>query len=88
MCFTKGCSEYRKSIRRDKLEGDFEALLKDLKPAANLFIMAFEMFRDLWAAKEQSVEQDKEAIQRQISQIERKSTQLLDRLVESEHVAP
>ena len=50
--------------------------------------MAFEMFRALWAAKEQSVEQDKEAIQRQISQIERKSTQLLDRLVESEHVAP
>ena len=68
MCFTKGCSEYRKSILRDKLEGDFEELLKELKPAANLFTMAFEMFRDLWAAKEQSIEQDKEAIQRQITQ--------------------
>lgn len=84
MCFTKGCTEYRKSIRRDKLERDFEALLKDLKPAANLFTMAFEMFRDLWVAKEQSVEQDKQAIQNQITQIDRKSNQLVDRLVDAD----
>ena len=84
MCFTKGCTEYRKSIKRDTLEGDFEVLLKELRPAANLFTMAFEMFRDLWEAKEQSVEQDKLAIQKQITQIDRKSNQLVDRLVDAD----
>src|SRR5690606_11113605 len=28
MCFQKGCPEYRKSIRREVIEGEFEALLK------------------------------------------------------------
>lgn len=84
LCKTKGCAEYRKSIKRDKLEGDFEALLKDLKPAAILFTMAFEMFRDLWAEKEASIEEDRAAIQRQITQNERKVAQLVDRLVDAD----
>lgn len=85
LCKTKGCAEYRKSIKRDKLEGDFEALLKELKPAANLFTMAFEIFRDLWAEKEATVEEDRVAIQSQITQNERKVAQLVDRLVDADN---
>ena len=84
LCKTKGCPEYRKSIARDKLEGEFETFLRDVKPAANLFAMAFEMFRDLWAAKEESVEEDRLAVQRQITQIGAKSKQLVDRLVDAD----
>ncbi|MEM7198394.1 MAG: recombinase family protein, partial [Pseudomonadota bacterium] len=36
LCFTKGCPSYRKSIRRDALEGDFGALLKRMQPAQKL----------------------------------------------------
>lgn len=42
------------------------------------------MFKDLWTAQEQSVEQDKEAIQRQINQLDRKTNQLVDRLVDTD----
>ena len=84
MCFTRGCEAYRKSIKRDVLEGEFEELLKQLKPAANLFTMAFEMFRDLWEAKVQSAETDKTAIQKQISQLDRKFDQTVDRILDTE----
>lgn len=32
MCKTEGCESYRKSIRRDELEGEFEAVLESLQP--------------------------------------------------------
>ena len=51
LCDTKGCAEYRKSFRKEKLEGEFEALLLDLKPSEGLFHLAYAMFRDLWNAK-------------------------------------
>ena len=84
MCFTKGCDAYRKSIKRDVVEGEFEELLKQLKPAANLFTMAFEMFRDLWEAKVQAAEADKAAIEKQISQLDRKFNQTVDRILDTE----
>ena len=31
-CYAKGCVSYRKSIRRDQIEGEFEALLAQLQP--------------------------------------------------------
>ena len=42
----KGCESYRKSIRRDELEGQFEALLQRLQPKAKLFELAKAMFID------------------------------------------
>lgn len=33
ICHTKGCSEFRKSIRRERIEGEFADLLQDLTPA-------------------------------------------------------
>lgn len=38
MCFQQGCESYRKSIKRDVLEGEFEALLRDLKPTEGLVL--------------------------------------------------
>ncbi|MEM9968823.1 MAG: zinc ribbon domain-containing protein [Pseudomonadota bacterium] len=40
-CKTKGCSQHRKSIRRDALEQDFEKLLNHAQPDKELF--------DVWA---------------------------------------
>jgi len=47
--------------------------------------MAFEMFRDLWATKEDAVEQDRVSIARQLDQTDRKFQQLIDRLVDTEN---
>ncbi|MBM1556225.1 recombinase family protein [Sulfitobacter mediterraneus] len=84
LCDTKGCVEHRKSIRREKIEGEFEALLGELTPSANLFAMAFEMFRDLWQARLKSAEDEKQSMRRQLSQMERKAAQILDRLIDTD----
>ncbi|WP_166417433.1 hypothetical protein [Cochlodiniinecator piscidefendens] len=83
MCDTKGCIEYRKSFRKEKLEGEFELLLKDMRPSANLFSMAFDMFRDLWQARLQSAEDEKQSMQKQLPQMDRKSAQILDRSIDT-----
>jgi hypothetical protein len=48
LCATKGCVEYRKYTRKEKLEGEFENLRGQLRPSPSLFYMASEMFKDLW----------------------------------------
>ncbi|MEL6362727.1 MAG: recombinase family protein [Pseudomonadota bacterium] len=48
LCPNKACVSYRKSIRRDVLEADFEALLKGLQPTKGLFKVAKAMFHDAW----------------------------------------
>ncbi|MGJ8628434.1 MAG: recombinase zinc beta ribbon domain-containing protein [Sulfitobacter sp.] len=83
LCDTKGCVDHRKSIRREKIEGEFEVLLGELKPSASLFAMAFEMFRDLWNARLQSREDEKQAMQRQLAHMDRKAAQILDRLIDT-----
>lgn len=83
LCDTRGCISYKKSIRREKIEGDFEELLKTLKPAPSLFHMAFEMFRDLWNAKVSSVESRTTSMRQELAAITRKVDQLLGRLVET-----
>ncbi len=84
LCDTKGCDLYRKSIRRDKIEGDFEALLTTLQPSRNLFEMSFDMFRNIW---EHKVNRSREAtldLRKNLTAIERKISQLLDRIVDAE----
>lgn len=83
LCDTKGCTEYRKSIRKEKIEGEFETLLLDLKPTEGLFHLAFEMFRDLWDAKVASAKSDGVSLEKEIALIERKVEQLLDRIVDA-----
>lgn len=42
------CETYGKSIRRDKLEGDFEALLKTVQPSEKLVSLFTHIFRAAW----------------------------------------
>ncbi|MEM7547586.1 MAG: recombinase family protein [Pseudomonadota bacterium] len=83
LCKTKGCDSYRKSIRRDQLEGDFEALLQQLQPSKSLVGLAKEMFSDLWNMRLAQAEDDTKARQRDIHKIDKQIESLLDRIVES-----
>ncbi|MDF2368866.1 recombinase family protein [Sneathiella sp.] len=51
VCQKQGCDEHGKSIPRDKLEGEFAALLKKLHPSENLFHLVKAMFTDAWNAQ-------------------------------------
>ena len=52
MCFNKECDDYRPSTRREQVEEEFEDLLKTLVPSKNLIMMAAQMFKDEWDARE------------------------------------
>ncbi len=47
LCQTVACTSYSKSIRRERIEGEFEALLKSVTPTEGLFKLETAMFADL-----------------------------------------
>ena len=83
LCDTRGCSQARKSIRREKIEGEFETLLTSLKPTEGLFNLAFDMFRNLWDARIMSARTQGASLEKDIKLVEKKIAELLDRVVEA-----
>ena len=84
LCATKGCDEYRKSTRKEKLEAEFEELLQQLRPAPSLFYMASEMFKDLWEDRKRLVEQEAKSMKAELHKIDHKVDQLMERIVETD----
>lgn len=83
MCAQKGCESYRKSIRRDQLEGDFEALLQNLTPAKGVFEIAKAMFADAWNQRLEQVNQAAETLHRKLGEIETNIGSLLERILDA-----
>jgi site-specific DNA recombinase len=82
-CFSKGCTRYRKSIRRDQIEGAFVALLEKLTPGPRLLELARAMFKDAWNQRlAQSVGLAR-SYDREAEKIDKQIGVLLDRIVEA-----
>jgi hypothetical protein len=71
-------------VRKEKIEGEFEAMLLALKPSEGLFNLALEMFRDQWNAKIAGARTQSVTMEKEVRLIERKIEQLLDRVVDAE----
>ena len=84
LCHRKTCSEYGKAIKKDAVEGDFEELLQSLRPSKELFKLCRAVFRDLYAERVTKVDQHSAALRAELTQIERKTDNLLDRIVDAE----
>ncbi len=84
LCRTKGCESRGKSVRKEKLEGEFEDLLMNLRPTQNLFFMAEEMFKDLWDIRLNGSKKEAVSIKAEIRKVESKVGQFLDRIVETD----
>ncbi|HMN15273.1 MAG TPA: recombinase family protein, partial [Bellilinea sp.] len=82
LCPKRGCPSYGKSIRRAKIEGEFEALLKTLVPSEKLVRVAGMMFRDLWNHRLTQSEANAKAMASQIIKVQRQIDQLLDRIAD------
>ena len=85
MCFKKGCESYRKSIRRDKIEGEFATLLTSMQPARELVTFAQGMFRDIWTMLTAQGVATKKALIAKVKATEKAIEQLLDRIVEADN---
>ncbi|WP_019960625.1 recombinase zinc beta ribbon domain-containing protein [Woodsholea maritima] len=82
-CFKKGCSSRRKSIRRDVLEKDFEALVKALRPTEALFNVARAMFAKIWDYRIASAEAMARSVQSEAAKLEKQIGALVDRIVDA-----
>ncbi|MEM9963401.1 MAG: recombinase zinc beta ribbon domain-containing protein [Pseudomonadota bacterium] len=83
LCPTKGCPSYRKSIRRDVLEGEFEQLLQALEPSDSLFALTKAMFRDAWDMKLAQATEAAKTLKQSLTKLEKQIEGRLDRIVES-----
>ncbi|MBL8548298.1 MAG: recombinase family protein [Hyphomonadaceae bacterium] len=82
-CFKRGCASYGKSIRRDKIEGEFEALLKALTPSANLVRLAADMFERAWEMRRRTMTGRLDGLRAQLRDTERQIEATVDRVVEA-----
>lgn len=81
MCFKKGCESYRKSIRRDKLEGEFEGLLQSIVPSTKMISLFEAMSRNAWDMQATQSLVHKRDLDRKIRTSEKDIAKLLDRIV-------
>jgi DNA invertase Pin-like site-specific DNA recombinase len=85
LCFTKGCESYRKSIPRDRVEQDFEALLKGMQPSRPVFEMAAAMFKDAWNQRLAQAKHRAEALKKEVVKLDKQIDGLLTRIIETEN---
>ncbi|MDD9911199.1 MAG: recombinase family protein [Ahrensia sp.] len=85
LCYNKGCDSYRKSIPRDKIEGQFEAILQSMQPSKNLVSIAKVMFKHAWSQRLEQFKVNGQTIERDLAAIDPQIDQLLDRIVAADN---
>ncbi|WP_072377277.1 recombinase family protein [Hyphomicrobium sp. NDB2Meth4] len=84
-CQAKGCEESRKSIRKERIEGDFETLLDAIRPDAPLIDAFHELVSEVWAAGRKGQAEQHQTLKAELTEIERKSSQLMERLIAADN---
>ncbi|MDH5721911.1 MAG: recombinase family protein [Alphaproteobacteria bacterium] len=87
LCHNRDCDLHRKSVPRDQMQSEFEELLKELRPSASMFNTMRAMFKDIWEYRLNNTKLLAKSAEKELVNIERKTEQLLDRLVETNSMA-
>lgn len=69
-CPKRGCEAYGKSIKRDKIEGEFETLLRSFQTTEKLFSVVKSMFSDLWGRRLEQAESQRKALKTKLISID------------------
>ena len=78
------CEFGGKSIRRDKLEGEFADMLAQMAPSDALVTLFAEMFQAIWTQTLKTGEARKRALSKEIAGVEKEIAQCLDKIVSVE----
>lgn len=87
LCFSKGCESYRKSIPRDRIEGEFETLLQHMTPTREVFELVRAMFKLAWDTRLEQAVHAAVALKADIVRLDKQIDQLMDRIVEASSVS-
>lgn len=85
LCYNKECSSYRKSIPRDRMEGEFEAILQSMQPTENLIAISKTMFKHAWSQRVSQTKANAASLEHEITKAETQIDQLLDRIVDADN---
>jgi len=83
-CAKHGCTEHRKSIRCDKMQEEFDAILAELRPSQNLVTLARAMFKDAWDMRADQGKQRAKRLGVECRHIDSKIETFLDRIVDAD----
>ncbi len=84
LCYTRGCPSKGKSIRKEKVEGEFSALLQRLQPTPHLFTLAHSLFRDLWDDRVATAKSRAKGLELELKKTEQSVALLVDKLIETD----
>ncbi|KKL27939.1 hypothetical protein LCGC14_2380150, partial [marine sediment metagenome] len=79
LCQNRSCSEKGKSVAKDKVEEQFETLLRLVQPDEATFSIADAIFRDAWDRRESWAKKEIARLRARTTQIDVESSNLLDR---------
>jgi site-specific DNA recombinase len=82
-CQTRDCSEYRKSIRAEKIDTAFETIMEKLTPTKSLVDVVKAMIKSAWDQRMDQAKFAKSTYKREIAQLDKQQDALLERLVET-----
>ena len=86
-CFNPKCAVYAKSIKRDRIEGDVEAMIGRLVPSQSVLDAAQAMFKDLWNKRLEGAQQAAKAMKERQQAIDHEIGGIVSRIVESDSQA-
>lgn len=86
-CQTKGCEQGRKSVRMERIEEEFEGVLQAIRPDEPLVRAFFDIAAEVWDSGQKGQTEQKKLLKAELGQIERKSGQLMERLIAAENGA-
>ena len=84
LCHTRGCTSARKSIPRDRMEQEFEGLLRAMEPAPALFALVRAMFKNAWNQRLEQARAVAAGHRKEIDGIEVQLDKLMERIVEAD----
>ncbi len=82
-CQTRDCPEYRKSIRAEKIDTGFEAILRAMTPSKTIRDIVTSMLHDASSQRDAQSKHSQTALKRQITELDKQQDALLERLVET-----
>ena len=82
-CVNPDCEMRSKTIARDKIEGEFAALLGELQPSADLLKVATAMLKDCWNARLKRATEIAAGFHKEAANCDKEINGLLDRIVDA-----
>ncbi|MEO1609023.1 MAG: recombinase family protein [Pseudomonadota bacterium] len=83
-CQQKSCSAFRKNIRKEQLESDFEYLMNRMRPSPEVFVLTRKLLQHAWDRLAEDANLSARDMRADVQKTEIKIEQLMERIIQTE----